>query len=244
MKKTIPMTALTALLVSIVGSQAMAADATVAVDVNSAYVWRGLTFNDGVVVQPSIDVAAGGFDINVWGNLDVDDYDDTLDSGEFSEVDLTASYGWDMGPVGASVGVIEYLFPAGGLSTTELFATAGMDLGAGFSSGVELYYDIDQVDDYYATLSVGYALDFNEKAGVELGALVAYAGKDFSQAYAGGAESGWFNYTLSASVSYAVTEALSAGVGINYTDSLSDDSLPDESVDSDFYGGLSIAYSY
>jgi hypothetical protein len=244
MKKTIPMTALTALLASLVGSHAMAADATVAMDVNSAYVWRGLTFNDGIVLQPSVDVAAGGFDVNVWGNLDVDDYNDTLDSGEFSEIDLTASYGWDMGPVGASVGVIEYLFPAGGLSTTELFATAGMDLGAGFSSGVGLYYDIDQVDDYYATVSVGYALAFNEKAGMELGALAGYAGKDFSMAYAGGTEGGFFNYTLSASLSYAVTEALSTGASINYTDSLSSDTLPDDSVDSNFYGGLSVAYTY
>ena len=30
---------------------AAAADVTTAVDVNSAYVWRGITFNDGVVVQ-------------------------------------------------------------------------------------------------------------------------------------------------------------------------------------------------
>ncbi|HMA84159.1 MAG TPA: hypothetical protein VKN73_00520, partial [Desulfosalsimonadaceae bacterium] len=48
-------------------------------DVVSAYVWRGITFNDGLVVQPYVDVAAGnGFAINVWGNYDIDDYDNTL----------------------------------------------------------------------------------------------------------------------------------------------------------------------
>ena len=53
---------------------AQAADVSAALDLNSAYMWRGLTFNDGLVAQPSIDVAAPhGIGINVWGNFDIDD---------------------------------------------------------------------------------------------------------------------------------------------------------------------------
>jgi len=59
----------------------VAADVTAAVDVNSAYVWRGQTFNDGMVAQPSVDVASGGFGFNVWGNIDIDDYYSTLGLG-------------------------------------------------------------------------------------------------------------------------------------------------------------------
>ena len=44
----------TAILMS--AGSAFGADVTTAIDVNSAYVWRGITFNDGVVVQPSVDV--------------------------------------------------------------------------------------------------------------------------------------------------------------------------------------------
>jgi hypothetical protein len=99
---------------------AFGADVTTAIDVNSAYVWRGITFNDGYVVQPSMDVAAGNFGFNVWGNLDGDDYDDSLDSGEFSEIDLTLTYAVEAGPVGLTFGYIEYLFP-----TTD--ATVGVD---------------------------------------------------------------------------------------------------------------------
>lgn len=244
MKKVIPMAALTALLSAWGSSQAMAADVTAAADINSAYVWRGLTFNDGIVVQPSIDIAANGFGLNVWGNLDIDDYDDTLDSGEFSEVDLTVSYAFDLGPVAASVGYIEYMFPAGGASTSEIFVTSGMDIGAGFSVGLELYYDIDQVDDVYATASIGYSLDLNEKLGLELGGLIGYAGEDFAEAYAGGTDGGFFNYVLSASLSYAITDALSAGASLNYTDSMDSDVLPDTAVDTDIYGGVSIAYTF
>ncbi|MCF8070468.1 MAG: MltA-interacting MipA family protein [Desulfobacterales bacterium] len=244
MKKVVPMAALTALVSAWCSPQAIAADVTAAADINSAYVWRGLTFNDGIVVQPSIDIAANGFGLNVWGNLDIDDYDDTLDSGEFSEVDITASYAFNLGPVAASVGYIEYMFPAGGASTSEIFVTTGMDIGAGFSAGLELYYDIDQVDDVYATASIGYALDLNEKLGLELGGLISYAGEDFAAAYAGGVDGGFFNYVLSASLSYAITDALSAGASLNYTDSMDSDVFPDTAVDTNVYGGISIAYTF
>ena len=52
----------------------------VGVDVNSAYVWRGVTRNDGPAVQPWVDLeVAEGFRVHVWGNLDLDDYDGAVD---------------------------------------------------------------------------------------------------------------------------------------------------------------------
>ena len=82
-------------LAGLASTPAMAAEATAALDINSAYVWRGQTFNDGVVLQPSIDVAAeNGLGINVWGNYDIGDYNNTLDEDEFSEIDLTV-FPWE-----------------------------------------------------------------------------------------------------------------------------------------------------
>jgi hypothetical protein len=169
------------LTTSVVAVQATAADVTAALDANSAYVWRGLTFNDGFVLQPSVDVAAGGFAFNVWGNFDVNDYDGAVSEGEFSEVDLTLSYTFDLGAVSVDIGVIEYLFPAGGDSTTELFAGMGYELGAGFSLAATLYYDIDQVDDYYLTAGIDYAYAINDQVSLGLGGLVSYAGEDFAE---------------------------------------------------------------
>ena len=58
--------------IGLASTPAMAADATAAVDMASAYVWRGQTFNDGAVIQPSLDVAAeNGLGINVWANYEV-----------------------------------------------------------------------------------------------------------------------------------------------------------------------------
>ena len=88
-----------------------AVDVTAEMDFNSAYVFRGKTLNDGWVVQPSVDITKGGFDLNVWGNYDIDDYNDTLDSGEFSQIKLKAFYGRTLDWVDLGVGYIEYLFP-------------------------------------------------------------------------------------------------------------------------------------
>jgi hypothetical protein len=244
MKRTFSTIALAAAVACGAASQASAATATAALDANSAYVWRGLTFNDGFVLQPSMDVSAGGFAFNVWGNLDVDDYNGAVDDGEFSEVDLTATYAFKLGAVDASVGVIEYLFPGGADATTELFAGLGYSFGGGFTISTKLYYDVDQVSDYYLTAGLGYSYSINDKTTLGLAGTIAYAGEDFADFYAGGIDGGFFNYTLTASMKYMVTEAFGVGASINYTDSMDEDVLPDETVDTTVYGGVSLTYTF
>ena len=53
-----------------------------------------------------------------------------------------------------------------------------------------------------------------------------------------------FNYTLTAGIKYLVTDALAVGAAINYSESLDDDVLPDEAVDTTVYGGVSLAYTF
>ena len=112
MKRAFSLVALATLTLATAATTADAATATAALDVNSAYVWRGLTFNNGLVVQPSITAASdNGFSVNVWGNYDIDDYDGNVDEYHFSEVDLTASYAFKLGAVDMTVGAIAYTFP-------------------------------------------------------------------------------------------------------------------------------------
>lgn len=185
--KTLKTAGLIFLLAVLVNAgSAFGADVTAGVDVNSAYVWRGITFNDGLVLQPSVDVAAGGFGFNVWGNIDLDDYNETLDEGELSEVDLTMTYSFDAGPVGITAGYIEYLFPCaasgGGEATSEIFISTGIsDIGVeGFSAGLDVYRDIDEFRGTYASLSVSYGLDIMEKLSMEIGASAGYGDENFA----------------------------------------------------------------
>ncbi len=263
MKRFFSMAALVALTAGGAASQATAATATIANDTNSAYVWRGMTFNDGFVLQPSIDVSANGFAINVWANYDLNDYNGTVEQNQFSEVDLTASYTFKLGAVDASVGIIEYAFPTthpkvlngepnvngdpkNVSNTAEIFAGLAYDLGRGFVVSTKLYYDIDEVNDFYATLGLGYSYSLNDKTTLGLSGLISYAGQDFAQFYTlnDTVDGGFFNYALTASVKYMATEACGITASINYTDSMDNNVLPSANVDTTVFGGISLTYTF
>lgn len=240
------MFAYTALLVVLVSGiwtdTSMAADASFGTDINSAYVWRGITFNDGVVIQPSLDVTTGGFGFNVWGNIDMDDYDGALDDREFSEVDLTFSYGIDIKSVSLAVGYIEYLFPttdAGGSpGTREIYGDISFSPVEGLTTGLTIYYDFDEVEDYYVSLNIGYSRELVEKLTMDIGLSAGYAGEDMSA----GAEDGLHDYNVSLGLGYTVTEAVSVSGFIAYTDTFDEDVLPEQDVD--VYGGIGAYYAF
>ncbi len=218
---------------------AFGAEATGGADVASAYVWRGITFNDGLVVQPYVDVAAGnGFAINVWGNYDIDDYDNTLDDNEFSEIDLTLSYGFSLEPVDITVGHIEYLFPNGGAGTSEVFLSAYISPLDGISAGIDAYYDYDEVEDYYVSASLSYDVTLDSGLGLGAGASAGYAGEDFTL----GPDDGFHEYTFSANASYPVTDAIGFSAFIAYTDTFDEDVLPEQDVD--LFGGGGFSWSF
>ncbi len=249
MKRLIPVIVLAMVMAS---GSAWAADATANLDLMSAYVWRGITVNDSPVLQPSIDVSKNGFGLNVWANYDLDEYyDDTPDDNEFSEVDLTLYYGFDIQKLGVTVGVIEYLFPAGAEGTREVYTSLSYPLIGGLSAGFDFYYDWDEVDGYYTDLGLTYGMDLIDKLNMSVGGKIGYASENFAEFYSAGTDSGLYNLDLSLALTYAVTDALSIGGKIVYTDSLDDDVLADADPgngiygqDVNVYGGISVTYAF
>ncbi len=244
---------LTVLAMICAGGTAMAADATAALDLNSAYVWRGITFNDGMVAQPSLTVSKNGFGLNVWGNYDIDDYDGTVDDYDFSEIDLTPSYAFNISKLSVTVGLIDYLFPSSGAEgTVELFTSLGMPIIGGLSAGINFFYDVDEVQSFYTDLNLTYALSLTDALSAAVGAKAGYAGKDFATYYSAAAtDGGFYDYGFSLGLTYAVSEGLSVGAKVNYTDSFDQDVLPDANIadgiyghDVGFYGGVSVAYAF
>lgn len=243
MKRVSCITSMIVMILFAATAPAMAADVTAGLDVNTAYVWRGATFNDGLVAQPSIDIAKGAFGFNVWGNFDIDDYDGGVDADNFSEIDLTASYGLTVGNVDVGVGLIEYLFPAGDPGTREIYLSLGMPIAGGLSAGVDVYYDVDEFHGYYISVGLGYAMDLSDKLSLEAGASLGYV----SEEYSADDEAGMNDYLLSVSLGYAVSDALSVGASINYVGQPDDDVLPetpDGSYDTQVYGGVSVSYAF
>jgi hypothetical protein len=247
MKRIIPVIALVIFLAS---GSAWAAEAELGVDFNSAYVWRGITYNDGWVAQPSLTVSNNGFSLNVWGNYDIDDYDGALDDNDFSEIDLTASYTFTGDTMEFTLGVTNYLFPGSAHiddpSTTELFVGLLLKMGGGWSVGATYYYDVDEVDSYYADFALTYAAALTNALDMELGARIGYAGSGFADYHSGGTatDGGFYDYGFSFGLTYKFTDAVSVGAFIYYVDSADKDVLPDAMVDTDYYGGVNISFTF
>ncbi|MDA1044440.1 MAG: MltA-interacting MipA family protein [Verrucomicrobia bacterium] len=227
-----------AVALTMVPTAMLAAEASLDAAVFSAYDWRGQVINDEAVLQPALDVtSASGLGLNVWGNFDLTDK--IGDSGEFSEVDITVSYDLGLGedfPVGAQVGLIEYLFPKEGHSVDSTGAVANdadtrevylaLSKGvSGFDVSLTGYLDIDEVDGAYLNASVEHAVPVAEELGLVVGASVGYATSDYNKAYFGVDDSALNDVTFSLSGGVSVTDNLSVGGEVHYV------ILPDSDIE-------------
>ena len=230
------------LVLGMMATPALSGDAVVGVDLVHGYVWRGITFNEGAVVQPSVDVGLpAGIALNVWGNFDIDDNKGTVAKNEFSEIDLTLSKGVTLGPVELTTSYIEYLFPHQGdtnsavAGTREVSLSASIGIPGGISMGLTGYYDFDEVEDGYAELSVGFSTTLPSDLLLAFSGALGYAGTDMSA----GTESGLHDVRLSLALSSEITDATTIKGFVSYTDGLDDDVLPEQPVD--IYGGIGIS---
>jgi len=215
-------------------------------DLNSKYVWRGINVVDDCVLQPSIDLSLDGFGLNIWGNLDLTDENDR--EFEFTEVDLTASYGFTVDSFEFGLGAIVYLFPTADGDTTELFASVGLDVF--FAPTLTFYLDIDEVDGTYVTLSGSHTLedpfDLGEEIGLspEFSLSLGFGSGEHNEAYYGVRDGGFADLTLGLSVPYRLCESATVSASINYS-MLLDDDFRDATDDPDnFWFGLGLAVSF
>lgn len=215
-----------------------AAEVTVGADVASAYVYLGETLNDGFVFQPYLDVAIGqgplaGLEFGVWGNLDLEDFDGELESGQFSEIDLYVSYTLPIDALDVSIGYTEFTFPGSeGDADREVALVFGLDeIVYPF---IGFYYGLDGAIEKNLYIEAGLEFEVELMDGLDLGlgALVGYLDPDEG-------ESGFHQYELSASLSYGIFNA-----GVTYYGQIDDDVLTDEAYDVEVVGMLGVSYTF
>ncbi|MFL2860425.1 MAG: TorF family putative porin [Pontiellaceae bacterium] len=165
MKKVIA-TTMAAFLVAQVASAISAS-----VDIASAYVFRGTTFNDGLVVQPGVEGEVAGLTVGAWANVDINDVggdDQVSEIDLYIGKDLGSVAGWDV-----SAGYCEYTYPgAAGNGESELSLSASGAL-AGIDISVGAYSDVAEsaTPNYYevstggSTAIAGIALDYGIASG-------------------------------------------------------------------------------
>jgi len=208
-----------ALLVAAPTTTGWAADVSATVDLVSAYVFRGVTFNNSAVLQPGLEVSGLPVTLGVWGNFDLADYEEIgLESGQFTEVDIYGSYDIPVPTeaVGVSVGYTEYTYPSGG-GDADRELSLGAELGMALAPSLGIYYGVDGgiEDSLYVEASVGHDVELPGEMSLGLGATVAYSSPDEG-------EDGFSHYTASADLSCGMFV-----VGLTYIGQIDDDVLAD-----------------
>lgn len=210
---------------------------SVSMDAASAYVFRGTTFNDGLVLQPGGEAAMGDITVGVWGNYDVDDYGGTIDDNKLSEVDYYASYALPVDAVGLSVGYTAYNYPDSDADTDhEISMSAEID--AMLSPSLAVYYGVDGgiKKSVYVELGLGHEFEISEDLTAETTVAVGYLDPDSG-------DSGFSHANIGVDLGYKIFHA-----GVTYVAQLDDKVLPDVAdgggYDSKVYGTVGVGYEF
>jgi len=205
---------------------AMTASAQVAVDLVSAYIFRGATIDDEFSIQPGFDtiIFDGWVAVGTWANFNTD-------TSEFDEIDYFFSVPVPLGedsPVGVEVGYTEYTYPGavGDADREPYISFSSVDLPVDVGLGV--YYGISGAikDSLYMELDLGYGMDLSENLALGLSAALGYSDPDEGDA-------GFSHLTLGGGLDIAIPESeYVVTVGVAYIYETDDKVLV---VDEDFF---------
>lgn len=181
----------------------------------SAYAWRGQILNDQAVFQPALNAVSGGWGVNAWGNYNTTDR--ATGGADFSEIDLTVSYGRQAGPVALSGGVIEYLFP-----NTDYPGTREVYFGATWANPVAtpaltVYRDIDEADGAYASLALSRDVVLADDKTLSLRASLGGADSSYNDFYFGVKDAALNDFTAGATLAWTLSKTVTLKPGLQYS---------------------------
>ncbi|WP_372806201.1 hypothetical protein [Pontiella sp.] len=220
------------------------AEVAVTMDLVSAYVYRGATFLDKPSFQPGVEAAGfglaeeyGSIAFGAWGSYDLDGDN----SSTFQETDWYVSYGLPsmVDGLDLSVGYCEYSYGSNS-ADKELSFGAGYDL-SGVGLGVTLYQGIGSSligigTQTYLEFTAGYGYDFTEELSGSIDASLGWLDEGNA-----GDESGFNDYSVSASLGYALSELWSVSGFVSYIGQIDDAVLTDDEYDVSFVGGIGVS---
>lgn len=208
---------------------------SVSLDAASAYVFRGATFNDGLVLQPGAEASMKGVTIGAWGNYDVEDYGGTIEDNKLSEMDYYASYALPIEAIGLSVGYTAYVYPDSD-ADTDHEVSLGASLDAPLNPSLTVYYGIDGgiEKSLYYELGLGHEFKISDDVSADASVTVAYLDPDEGEA-------GFSHANIGVGLSYKIFSA-----SVTCVAQLDDDVLPDGegAYDTKVYGMIGAGYEF
>lgn len=99
------------------------------VDMKTAYVDKGATYNNGGVYQPSVELSNDNITIGTWINYDRGNYSGNIEGDRLSEVDFYFVYGYNIQKLSTSVSYASFMYPFSDYATEqEMVVDASYDL--------------------------------------------------------------------------------------------------------------------
>lgn len=221
--------AIMALVVAV--APAIAADASASLDVNSAYVFRGVERSDELAVHPTVAVNSGSLSITTWAWWDTDAASET----DFAEVDLSVAYALPVEAVGLSIGWTEYLYTDGTASDREIsLSISELDLPLSPVVSIAVGLEGAKDSDLYVNLAVSHEMPVGDSS-LTITAAAGWMDDDST------GESGTADGSVNATLSMSVSESTTVSAQIEYNTTLSDDVIPDTAAFDDVWGGVSVS---
>jgi uncharacterized protein (TIGR02001 family) len=210
------------------------------VDLASAYVFRGVTYNDGLVIQPSVELigfglpkAIGTLSAGMWANYNIDEYG-SFSSDTISEVDFYAFYALPLDALKVSIGYVRYAYP----NQTDGAVSNAVSLVDDSEAVAEIAYEMDELkigarafygldgaveENLYYDASVEYTMDLSDGLLLDVKALVGYADPKTGA-------SGWNEGVGEVGLRYLMGKNWTLGASAAYIYQIDDEVLLDEAV--------------
>lgn len=109
----------TLLFILLAAINTLAMEYTLNMDVVSAYVDRGATYNNGGVYQPSLDITNSDLSVGVWVNYDHSGYDGQIEGHKLSEVDVYINYSKSISKLKFTGGYTSFTYPDSDYDTEQ-----------------------------------------------------------------------------------------------------------------------------
>ncbi|MEW6654417.1 MAG: hypothetical protein AB1394_13275 [Bacteroidota bacterium] len=170
------------------------------------YAWRGIVYDQGLVIQPTLGVDYCNWTFQLWGNITAIEEDGFPAN---HELDFILQYKFELGDFTISPYLQMYTYPwQEEESALELFLSCDYTL-ADFTFNTTLSRDIKLgIPFIFGTHSAAYSKSIGEGFDIDASAGLGWGSKNFNR-YHTGVEKAAVNYIFAnASVSYALTDNL------------------------------------
>lgn len=191
---------------------------SIQMDFFSRYVWRGLAWSEGPVLQPSLTVTMGDSSVTGWANVGLD----RRDGSSLNEVDLLLSYEASSGKLGLE-GCLQFFAypnqsdsPATGEAVLSLYYPLG-SLAACFSHAADF---VHYRGSHYTELGLSYTHALDTRTSIDVAVGVSAGSRKFNEVYAGVAKSAWNVASLQLALTREIRDCWCVSTSVSLTELL------------------------